>query len=63
MVKPSSFKGMTAESVSAGGTKNKNYGLGSIEKYLEWRFKRYNHKKYHKHYSLWRENITEEQFQ
>lgn len=35
--------------------------MGSIEKYLEWRWKRYNHRKYHKYYSQWREGITKNQ--
>lgn len=34
-----------------------------IEIYLNWRWKRYNHKKYHKYYELWRENVTDLQLE
>jgi len=36
--------------------------MEEIETYLEWRWKRYNHKKYYKYYDTWRKGITENQF-
>ena len=58
MVKHSPFKGRTARSVLARGT-----NLIDMEKYLNWRWKRYNHRKYHKYYQLWRDNVTGSQLE
>lgn len=32
-----------------------------LEEYLKWRWKRYNHKKYHKYFDMWFDNVSENQ--